>query len=154
MSKEFKYIVTDKGVKIKEYVGTGKEVVIPSEIDGMPVTSIGGYSFSSSKFVKSVTIPDSVTEICLFAFSKCTCLTSVTIGNSVQIIEWSAFSGCISLKSVTIPNSVKFIGDKAFGYFYMDMKKMTDFTICGYKDSVAQHYAENYGFDFVNVSNK
>ena len=100
MATEFKYIVTDKGVKIKEYIGKDKEVVIPSEIDGMPVTSIGGCSFSSNKFVESVTIPDSVTEICLLAFSWCTCLKSVTIGNSVQIIECSAFSGCKHLKSI------------------------------------------------------
>ena len=99
MATEFKYIVTDKGVKIKEYIGKDKEVVIPSEIDGMPVTSIGGCSFSSNKFVESVTIPDSVTEICLLAFSWCTCLKSITLPDSLTEIGSSAFEGCKHLKS-------------------------------------------------------
>ena len=50
----------------------------------------------------SVTIPDSVTEICDMAFSDCTGLTSVTIGNGVKKIGESAFLHCISLTSINV----------------------------------------------------
>ena len=62
----------------------------------------------------SVTIPDSVTEICDMAFSDCTGLTSVTIGNGVKNIGEYAFEGCTALTSITIPNSVDYIGKDAF----------------------------------------
>ena len=106
MATEFKYIVTDKGVKIKEYIGKDKEVVIPSEIDGMPVTSIGGCSFSSNKFVESVTIPDSVTEIGSWAFSGCTALASITLPDCLTEIGGWAFRNCTKLTTVTIPHNV------------------------------------------------
>ncbi|MBR7084213.1 MAG: fibronectin type III domain-containing protein, partial [Oscillospiraceae bacterium] len=37
------------------------EAVIPAEIDGLPVTSIGWWAFSNCTSLTSVTIPDSVT---------------------------------------------------------------------------------------------
>ena len=41
-------------------------------------------------------------------------LKTVTIPNSVTEIGWSAFDGCTGLTSVTIPNSVTSIGTSAF----------------------------------------
>ena len=67
-------------------------VVIPSEIAGKPVTSIGGDAFRCCRGLTSVTIPDSVTSIGDRAFSGCTSLTSVTIPNSVTSIGDGAFS--------------------------------------------------------------
>ncbi|MDY3108850.1 MAG: leucine-rich repeat domain-containing protein [Lachnospiraceae bacterium] len=46
---------------------------------------------------KSVTIPDSVTNIGHNAFSGCTSLTSITIPDSVESIGWWAFKGCWKL---------------------------------------------------------
>ncbi len=80
------------------------------------VTSIGYRAFAYSNFLKSITIPDSVTNIGDGAFSDCTELTSITIGNSVTSIGNSAFWGCERLTSITIPNSVTNIGEYAFNY--------------------------------------
>ena len=70
---------------------TDKELIIPSEYNAKPVTSIGEH-----------------------AFSDCTGLTSVTIGNSVTSIGDYAFDGCNGLKSITIPDSVTSTGNWAF----------------------------------------
>lgn len=55
------------------------ELVIPSEIDGLPVTSIGRAAFSNSRSLTTVTIPASVKRIGENAFFHSTKLTTVTI---------------------------------------------------------------------------
>ena len=90
------------------------ELVIPSEINGQTITSIGDSAFEGCSGLTSVTIPESVTSISYAAFKKCSALTSVTIPNSVTSIGDSAFYYCSALTSVTIPNSVTSIGNKAF----------------------------------------
>ena len=103
-----------------EICGMGKyedkeNLVIPSEYDGIPVTSIGEDAFKYyGGVVKSVTIPNSVTRIGDRAFKDCKVLESVTIANSVTSIGNNAFENCDSLKSIKIPNSVTSIGDEAF----------------------------------------
>lgn len=68
---------------ITKYVESDTVVVIPSKINGTPVTTIGNAAFRDSS-VTSVTIPASVTEIGANAFAGCTNLTSVTYGG-----DWS-----------------------------------------------------------------
>ena len=57
-ASDFKYTHTDDGVAIEGYIGSDEVVVIPAEIDGAPVTSIGGEAFSSCSSLTSLTIPD------------------------------------------------------------------------------------------------
>ncbi len=90
------------------------EIVIPSEYNELPVTSIGYWAFEDCTSLISITIPDSVTSIGYCAFRDCTSLTSVTIPDSVTSIGGSAFYGCTSLISVTIPDSVTSIDNWAF----------------------------------------
>lgn len=114
-----------------DYLGDGTIVItgrrdenitsvnIPSEIDGVAVTSIGDRAFNvkaspSYKKITSITIPDSIISIGDYAFSYCSGLTSITIPDSVTNIGTSAFSGCSSLTSITIPDSVTKIGTYAF----------------------------------------
>ena len=110
------YTVTDGEVTITESSLFVASVVIPSQIDGYPVTSIGDYAFSYCNNLTSVTLPDSVESIGYAAFYYCTSLTSVTIPDSVTSIGDRAFSSCNNLTSVTIGNSVTSIGDYAFEF--------------------------------------
>ena len=91
------------------------EVVIPDEIEGLPVTSIGMETFSTHRKLVSVTIPDSVTKIGSVAFNFCDNLVSINIPDSVVSIGGYAFYNCKSLTSVDIPNSVKAISGNTFG---------------------------------------
>jgi len=89
---------------------------IPSTYNGLPVTSIGTFSFPYCPHLTSITIPNSVTSIGTQAFYQCTGLTSITIPGSVISIGRSAFSYCSSLTSITIPGSVTSIESGAFSY--------------------------------------
>ena len=68
-------------------------------------------AFRWSKFIgcrslKSLVIPDSVTNIGDYAFWGCSDLADIVIPDGVTSIGERAFSGCISLKSLVIPESV------------------------------------------------
>ena len=112
--KGFIFDVYAGGIRIKEYKGNAKVVVIPSLIEGKRVTSIGDWAFSGCRGLTSITIPDSVTSIGKYAFYKCTGLTSITIPDSVKSIGAWAFNDCKGLTSITIPDSVTSIGFGAF----------------------------------------
>lgn len=90
------------------------ELVIPSEIEGLPVTTIAAYAFEGCSGLTLVTIPDSVTDIGAFAFYNCSGLTSVTIPDGVTCIYKYTFAQCKSLKSIRIPDSVTSIREWTF----------------------------------------
>src|SRR5215472_11411424 len=79
------YTTNNDTVTITGYTGTNDDVVIPSTIDGLPVTSIGANAFQYAR-INTVTIPSSVTNIGDSAFRNCMSLTSITIPNSVASI--------------------------------------------------------------------
>lgn len=93
-----------------EYCKGVKSVIIPNS-----VTEIGESAFAGCTGLTNITIPNSVTEIGDYAFAHCSGLTSITIPSSVTHIGSSAFRGCAGLTSITIPDSVTEIGDGAFG---------------------------------------
>ena len=126
-------------VSITRYIGTEESIIIPSEIDGKPVTSIGERAFDGCISLKSVIIPNSVTSIGEYAFEDCKSLTSITIPDSVTSIEYGAFESCTSLTSVTIGNSVTRIGERAF----RECSRLTSVTI---PDSVTSIGNEAFKF--------
>jgi hypothetical protein len=95
-------------VEISSYKGKKDTIIIPSQIQGKPVTKIGDSAFKINNIfdrkIYGVTIPDSVITIGDRAFEG-NSLTSVTIPNSVTIIGDSAFYKN-RLTSVIIPNNV------------------------------------------------
>lgn len=101
------YYTFDASVgKIGTYKGMDKDVIIPSEINGVKVKSLGVASFKGCSNITSIKIPYGVENIGEGAFHECASLKEITIPNSVTQIGANIFYGCNSLKSVTIPESV------------------------------------------------
>ncbi|MGI6179283.1 leucine-rich repeat domain-containing protein [Butyricicoccus intestinisimiae] len=96
----FEYTVTGDEATITGYTGSAKNIVIPSELGGKPVTAIGEDAFYQNKTITSVKIPEGVTSIEITAFRNCSSLTEVTIPKSVTSIGWGAFVECDALTTV------------------------------------------------------
>ena len=99
------YVLSDDGESaacIGMGTATATAIVIASEFQGKPVTTIGSDAFKGCTALTSVTIPDSVTSIGGSAFYGCRSLTSVTIGNGVTTIGEEAFYSCTAFEEVHI----------------------------------------------------
>jgi len=118
--QDYDYVTNaDNTITITLYTGTKDVVTIPTNITGLPVTSIGPKAFAGSAHgpnssLISVTIPGSVSDIGDGAFEFCVSLTNATIVNGVTNIGASAFLWCSWLPTIEIPASVTSIGDYAF----------------------------------------
>jgi hypothetical protein len=102
------------GCVITKYTGPGGRIIIPVEIQGLPVREIGNSAFARCASLVSVIIPDSVTVIGGNVFENCTSLASVTIPDGITAINYQTFAGCESLASIAIPGSITKIGENAF----------------------------------------
>lgn len=121
---------------IIKYTGTDSQIVVPAQIDGVDVTTIGRAAFSSQEDLRNVTIsegistieqeaffncpnlnkvkvPDSVTTIGELAFAMCVSLEEIDLGG-VEVLENNLFYGCEFLEEVTVPESVYRMSDHVF----------------------------------------
>jgi len=81
------------------------ELVVPSEIEGLPVTEVGPYCFAKNKELERVVLPDTVTKIDRMAFYNCTSLRELEIGNSVVELGADAFMNCYHLRTLKVRGS-------------------------------------------------
>ncbi len=115
--ENFEYKITDEGCVITGYKNRAskEEVIIPAEIDGVPVTGLDGTFSPSDEFYGAVgyVIPETVTYIGGKAFWMNYVTEYITTASSPKV------GGCIIL-----PKTLKHIGEYVFTYF--DMKKKYD----------------------------
>lgn len=108
------------------------------------VTRIDTMAFENCTSLKEITIPESVTQIDSAAFFGCTSLEEISIPESVTEIANNAFSSCTGLTKASIPKTVTYFGNDVF-------YNCRNLTIYGYKDSLAEKYADNNYIKFVSA---
>ena len=101
-------------VKAGDKAASVESIEIPDTYQGKPVVRIEDDAFSKLNALKSVTLPNSITEIGNRAFYNCTSLNTIAIPDGVTSIGDKSFAGCNSISTITIPNSVNAIGESAF----------------------------------------
>jgi hypothetical protein len=130
------FLLNFAGTVIVFYFGEESEVEIPAQIQ-----TIGPYSFSERRSLRSVSlspllrrigarafedccalegirIPSSVEEIADGAFGWCYSLSRVEFGPASRLtrIGKDAFNCCLSIQSMTLPAALEFVGDCCFNY--------------------------------------
>ena len=139
------YYNTETGV-ITGSDSTVTDVIIPALINGVTITGIAPYAFASrnsggyvneNTTLKSVSIPNTVTEIGDYAFYSCTNLSTLRFapGSSLTTIGIEAFCGCSSLVNLTIPDTVKTVGDRAFWLNWGSGSQLKYLTLSGELDT-------------------
>lgn len=113
---DFTYTIENSEATITGYTGTAENLVIPSAVDGCPVTSIGKAAFSANETLVSVVVPYGVRTLAEDSFTGISTLQSLSLPTSLQYIGVGAFSGCSQLSSVSIPEGVTELGLCAFMY--------------------------------------
>lgn len=103
---DFTYSIDNGTAVITGYSKTESRIVIPSEIDGLPVTAIGKDAFYNNSDITEVVISEGIATIKSGAFFGCENLRNIDIAGSVRTIENNAFSDCVSLEEITIPEGV------------------------------------------------
>lgn len=101
-------------MKAGEKAASVESIEIPDTYQGKPVVRIEDDAFSELNALKSVTLPNSITEIGNRAFYNCTSLNTIAIPDGVTSIGDKSFAGCRSISAITIPDSVNKIGEYAF----------------------------------------
>jgi len=153
----YKICSDDEGqyIEITNCDETATEVIIPEEINGLPVTAIEYSAFSSCTELINVKLPDALKKIAGTAFLDCEKITEIIIPENVEHIEAFAFSDCSNLEKVYVTSKNVEFGDIVFtngvnvptldnpngGYIFIG-------TIYGYENSTAQEYAENNDIAF------
>ena len=94
----------DANLKLVDSKKMGNKVTL---VYNSLITEIGDDAFNGESSLKSVEIPNSVTEIGNLAFA-CTSLKSIELPDSVTEIGGGAFAECTSLKKVRIPKNTHF----------------------------------------------
>lgn len=116
---DFSYGLTDSGdgVVIKKYIKKKSdedvEIIIPSEIEGMPVVELADSAFAYS-IVKTVVIPDSILRIGEQLFSDSAQLKYVKLSTSITSLPVYIFKDCKSLEYFVIPSHITNIESDAF----------------------------------------
>lgn len=110
----------------KGAVPKSKSIVIKDGTLGIADKAFSNFEESDERFVKSVTIP-----------------------NTVKYVGYRAMYGCENLKSIVIPESVKTIKKQAFGYHFDSENTDNEYTVYSnfkiscVKGSAGEKYAKN-----------
>jgi hypothetical protein len=109
------YTISNGEVTLTGYTGTNPELIIPTEIEGKPVTAIRDFAFENNTVITFVSLPNTLTQIGNSAFKGCKKLKDIAIPENVKEIHAYAFYDCTSLTSIFLPDSVTYLASGTFG---------------------------------------
>ena len=107
------YILNDTDLMITKYYGSLSDVVIPDTYKNYTVTTIG-HSVFDNDGIKTVVVPDTVTDIQDYAFASNKNMTSIKLPANLEHLGTNAFFYCMSLETVELPATLKTIEPFAF----------------------------------------
>lgn len=109
-------------VEIADWAFVGSQYL--ESIDLQNVQTIGEDAFYYCVHLKSIDIPEGVTELTGAAFGNCADLEKITLPSTLEKIGDDCFFSCVSLRDVKLPEGLTDIGEKAF-FHCLSLKSLT-----------------------------
>ena len=110
---------------VTHYIGSSEDVVIPGSFLGKPVTILFDKLFAGHNEIRSISIPDTVTDLGEFVFDGCFNLRQIDLPSGLLYLWGYTFCRC-GIEEIILPDLVKVIPSYAF----KDCKKLRK-VICG-----------------------
>ena len=105
---QWTYTVIDESfVRIEKCETAASDLVIPCDIDGLPVLSIGDGACAKLDAVKSITCPPTVSVIGKGAFGLCANLKSIVFPSHVDDFDPSWLNRCEGLEEIVLPGRLE-----------------------------------------------
>jgi len=107
-------------------------IIIPEYYQGTKVVEIAQECFKDNKYMKSISIPSTISIIGEKAFYSCDSLESLTIPEGIKKLPNKMAYKCSKLSEVNLPDSLLYLGDKLpdSGDFNVDDYATDIFTGC------------------------
>ena len=115
---ELIYAPEGDGIGITEYIpmpspDVSEPLIVPDEIDGLPVTSVAEYGFTNSDYAHRIILPDSVTQYGKYAFSGSSVTEFSTRAEEI-VMDSYCFKDCTKLGHIIFPDIPVKLGEYCF----------------------------------------
>lgn len=109
--------------RLDSYEGYEVNLVLPREIDGVPLTMVGGGMMNRASYgdnyemelpVRSLVIPETYTELPSYVFENCETLETVICYAPVENLREGTFHNCTNLREVIFVNGVRNLENYVF----------------------------------------
>ena len=145
---DFMYFETDEGITLNRFIGlnTAETIEIPSQIGGVPVVCLDNGLLARHPSVRSIVVPETVTEIFWGAFSNCQYLESIEFRGPVAINS-SILQYCPNLTTITFANAGATVGT----YCLESIHPNRELTIRGYTGTDIEEIAARFDYAFESI---
>lgn len=158
-AEDFEFNDNSDEIVIEKYVGKDPIMVIPDEINGKKVVSLGTYALANDKNIVAIKIGNNIKDLGEGVFGNCENLRYVVLGDSVKTIGCNPFLNT-NIQEVTLNDGLQKIGeddinntvDAPSKNIGMDLKipesvtemHLRDFHLIVKAGSYAEQYAKEY----------
>lgn len=118
MEQDFVYERTEGGIRIVRCYGTGSQVVVPREIEGVPVTELSAYAFAEEMegeppnrsglpcicgaSLEALFLPDTIRRLGRYLFYNCIHFSTLSFYSNIASMGAGAFTGCTRLSRLIL----------------------------------------------------
>ena len=158
-AEDFEFNDSTDEIVIDKYIGKDPIMVIPDEINGKKVVSLGTYALANDKNIVAIKIGNNIKDLGEGVFGNCENLRYVVLGDSVKTIGCDPFLNT-NIQEVTLNDGLQKIGeddinntvDAPSKNIGMDLKipesvtemHLRDFHLIVKAGSYAEQYAKEY----------
>ena len=158
-AEDFEFNDGTDEIVIDKYIGKDPIMVIPDEINGKKVVSLGTYALANDKNIVAIKIGNNIKDLGEGVFGNCENLRYVVLGDSVKTIGCNPFLNT-NIQEVTLNDGLQKIGeddinntvDAPSKNIGMDLKipesvtemHLRDFHLIVKAGSYAEQYAKEY----------